>query len=353
MTAAQEARGLRVVVVGATGNIGTAVLRALEAAADVDAIVGVARRLPDPSRDPYGAASWVACDVSASEASAQLAEAFAGADAVVHLAWLLQPSRDEEAMRRTNVEGTKHVVEAALAAGVGHFVFASSVGVYSPGPKDREVDESWPRMGIRTSSYSRDKAEVEAYLDTVEERHPELTITRLRQGLAFQREAADEIARYFLGPLVPVRVIGRVPLPVLPLSQEMVFQVVHTDDLAQMYVLVLRERAGGAYNVAADPVLGPSDLGAAVRASRVVTVPIRVFRALAAVTWRLHLQPSSPGWVDLARDSPIMSTTRARGLGWEPTISSSDALAELIAGFTDRASGSSPVLCGRTRDRSR
>lgn len=345
--------GLRVAVVGATGNVGTAVVRALDAAPEVDAVLGVARRLPDPTQPPYSTASWVSVDITGPKAGDQLEDAFAGADAVVHLAWLLQPSHDEDELRRTNVAGTQRVVQAAVGAGVPHVVIASSVGTYAAGPKDREVGESWPRTGIPASWYSRQKAEVESYLDGVETRHPQLKIARVRSGLVFQREAASEIARYFLGPLVPVRVIGRVPLPILPLSRELVFQAVHADDLAQAYLLVLLRRATGAFNVATDPVLGPAELATAVRASRVLTVPLAALRALAAVSWRLRLQPTEPGWLDLAGGAPIMSTTRAREeLGWEPKVSGLDALAELVAGFTDRAGGPSPVLRDRKRGRS-
>lgn len=297
--------------------------------------------------------SWFSVDIADPASGNRLQEAFAGADAVVHLAWLLQPSHDESALRRTNVAGTTQVAQAALGADVAHLVVASSVGTYSAGPKDREVGESWPRTGIATSSYSRHKAEVERYLDGVEARHPQLKIARVRPGLVFQREAASEIARYFLGPFVLVRVIGRVPLPFLPLSRELVFQAVHADDLAQAYLLVLLRRATGAFNVAADPVLGPAELAAAVRASRVVTVPLTALRAMAAISWRLRLQPTGPGWLDLARGAPIMSTTRAREeLGWEPKVSGQDALAELVAGFADRAGGSSPVLRDRAHGRS-
>lgn len=116
--------GLRVAVVGATGNVGTAVLRALAADPGIESVVGVVRRLPDPSEPPYDGVSWFSVDIADPASGNQLQEAFAGADAVVHLAWLLQPSHDESALRRTNVAGTKQVVRAALGAGVAHLVVA-------------------------------------------------------------------------------------------------------------------------------------------------------------------------------------------------------------------------------------
>ena len=79
-------------------------------------------------------------------------------------------------MWRTNVVGTERVLAAASAAGVGALVCASSVGAYSPGPKDRQVDEGWPTHGVTTSSYSRDKAYQERLLDLFERDHPEVRV---------------------------------------------------------------------------------------------------------------------------------------------------------------------------------
>src|ERR1700742_4230823 len=135
---------MRVVVTGAPGNVGTAVLRALNAEPGVDQLVAVARRPPIRS---LSGAEFVGADVSTDS----LEPIFAGADVVVHLAWLIQPGRDESVTRAVNVDGSRRVFEAVVATGVPSLVYASSVGAYSPGPKDRFVDESWPTGGIASS----------------------------------------------------------------------------------------------------------------------------------------------------------------------------------------------------------
>src|SRR3954451_12986405 len=120
---------MRIVVVGASGNAGTSVLDALGADPEVESIIGIARRRP--SWDPPKV-SWVQADVTRDD----LTPALRGADAVVHLAWLIQPSHDEPAMRRVNVDGSSRVFRAVADAGVPALIYASSVGAYSPGPKD-------------------------------------------------------------------------------------------------------------------------------------------------------------------------------------------------------------------------
>lgn len=132
---------MRIVVTGASGNVGTSVLARLAADESVAEIVGMSRRVP-PLRLPK--VTWHPADVGIDA----LTPIFAGADALIHLAWMIQPARDEAVMERTNVTGTRRVVEAVLAAGVPTLVHASSVGTYARGPKNRPVDESWPATGV-------------------------------------------------------------------------------------------------------------------------------------------------------------------------------------------------------------
>jgi nucleoside-diphosphate-sugar epimerase len=323
---------MKVVVTGASGNVGTALLRRI--GPDVD-VTGIARRVPAKP----GRANWVPVDIAEPGAEELLAEAMAGADAVVHLAWLIQPSRDEKALYRTNVAGSERVFAAALEAGVPHLVHMSSVGAYSRGDKTGLVDERWPVAGVRSSSYSRHKSAVEGVLDAVERDHPDLVVSRLRPGLILQDDAATEIKRYFLGPLVPtwlLRLASQRKVPVLPLPRGLVLQFVHADDVADAVARVLDTRLPGAVNIAADPVIGPARLAELVGA-RHVPVPSAVLRALAAVTWRLRAQPTSPGWVDLALAAPLLSTGRAREeLDWRPTRDARDVVRELLVGLGKR-----------------
>src|SRR2546421_121342 len=147
---------MRVVVVGASGNVGTAVLRRLAREDRVDAVTGVARRVPGGAPgEPYDGGEWHAVDVGADGAVGALTDVFAGAGAVIHLAWQIQPSHDRAAIRATNVTGTAHVAQAAVRASVPALVVASSVGAYAPGPKDERGGEDWPVAGGPRASYRR------------------------------------------------------------------------------------------------------------------------------------------------------------------------------------------------------
>jgi nucleoside-diphosphate-sugar epimerase len=327
--------GLRVVVTGATGNVGTSVVRALGAEDAVEEIVGLSRRRPSWTAPKL---RWEACDVAADE----LVPRFSGADVVIHLAWLIQPSRDEAELARVNLGGSRRVFEACAAAGVGRLVYASSVGVYSPGPKDRAVDESWPREGVQSLFYARHKAATEHMLDELE---GGLRIVRLRPGLIFKREAGPEIRRLFAGPFVPTTLLRPGLLPVLPLPDRLVVQCVHSEDIGEAYRLAaVSADASGAYNVATDPVLTPSEIARILKARR-VRVPEKPLRVLADVTWRARLQPSPAGWVDMGLSVPVMDTRRAREhLGWTPRHDAAFALRDLLAGMREPAGMDTPPL---------
>jgi UDP-glucose 4-epimerase len=328
---------MRVVVTGASGNAGTSVLRALVDESEVDSILGIARRTPKLALPKV---EWRPGDILDKD----LAHNFEGADAVVHLAWLIQPSRDREMLRRANVDGSEAVFEAAAEAGVKTVVYASSVGAYSPGPKDRMVDETWPVDGIESSFYARDKADVESLLDRFEAAHPDVRVVRLRPGLMFKREAATEIRRLFAGPFAPRFLFNRRLIPVVPRVDRLRFQAVHTDDAADAVRRALLRPVAGAFNLAAEPVLDPDELAGALGA-RTVPVPARVLRGLAGATWRTRIQPTPPGWLDLALAVPLMSTERARSeLGWTPAHSATDALLELLRGMREGAGVETPPL---------
>lgn len=331
---------MRIAVIGATGNVGTALLRRLQQVRDENPaieLVGISRREPSGDHAPYGGVEWHTADVGTDTGRESLTAALQGVDAVVHLVWAIQPNRDEDALYRTNVTGTQNALRAAADAGVRHFVCASSVAAYSPAPKTERVAETWPTGGIPSSHYSRHKAVQEDLLDEFEEKYPEIPVARLRPGLSFNTEAGSQIGRYFLGSLVPKGLVRRLGLlQVLPIPSEFVFQALHVEDVAEAYWLAVKHRASGAFNVAADPVLTPALVAGILGAKRVFNLPVSVLRALVAATWGLRLQASDPGWIDMASQAPVMNTDHVRTvLGWEPKYTSVDAIRQVLDGMAE------------------
>ena len=332
---------MRVVVVGATGNIGTSLLRSLADEEKVESVLGLARRLPNLTMPKV---EWASADVTKDD----LAPHFEGADAVVSLHWLIQPSRDLNKQWMVNVEGNSRLMRAVKEAGVPALVYSSSVGVYSPGPKDRAVDESWPREGIPTSYYARHKAEVERRLDRFEGENPDVRIVRIRPALVFKKEAAQGIRRLFGGPFVPTILARPSLINLIPEMENLRGQVVHSYDVGDAFRQALLRDVRGAFNVAAEPVLDAHEVGRILNA-RPLPVPARAARAGVELSWRLRLQPVTPGWLEMALNVPVMDTTRAHTeLGWTPQRSAEDALLDLLEGLRTGADLDTPPLSRET-----
>ncbi len=328
---------MRVVIVGATGNVGTSLIEALAAEPEVEAVVGLARRAP---RWQPAKTTWAEVDVSVDDLEPHLR----GADVVVHLAWIFQPTHDQLETWRTNVLGSIRVFDAVVAAEVPALVYASSVGAYAPGPQDRPVDETWPTHALPHAAYGREKSYLERVLDAFEFGHPEVRVVRLRPGFIFKRQAASEQRRLFAGPLLPNRLVRPGLVPVVPDLPGLRFQVLHSSDAAEAYRLAILRPVRGAFNLAADPVIDARTLGELLGA-RPVKVPVWPVRTAVAAAWRLHLVPASPMLVDLALSLPVMDTTRARSeLGWSPTHTALDAMGEVLEGIREGAGMETPPL---------
>ena len=251
---------MRVIVFGATGTVGAATVSSLVADKRVDAVVGVARRVPAPGT--LGA-QWRPADISRDD----LAPLLEGADAVVHLAWSFGPARDEARQHAVNVIGSERVFAAVAAAPVQTLVYASATAAYSPAG-GHPVDETYPTDGIWTSSFSRQKAYVERLLDRFELRHEVMRVVRLRPAPTWGR------AGYSWQPAASVT--GWLPRPtgrriaLQPDVDGRTVQAVHAADVAEAYRLAVTGSYTGPFNIATDPVSGAE----LARAGQALRVPI-------------------------------------------------------------------------------
>ncbi|MBV8861646.1 MAG: NAD-dependent epimerase/dehydratase family protein [Mycobacterium sp.] len=336
----------RIIITGASGNVGTVLLRRLaEESADYE-VVGLTRREPSPT-DVYRSVTWHQVDLGSPGVETLLDNVFRGADCVVHLAWGFQPTRNTRYLFDVAINGSAAVLRAAHRANVPHLVHMSSVGTYAPGRYGRKVDETWSTAGVRSSTYSRAKSAVEAMLDEYERRNPSgVGITRLRPGLIVQRDAAAGLRRYVLPAYINTHWLRW--LLVLPLDRSLAISLVHTDDVADAIARAIKSRAVGPFNLAGEPPVRRDDI-AQVLGARSVHVPSAVLRPLVQTSWRLRLQPIDRGWLDLAFSVPLLDTARARRvLDWSPRWDAVEALADLVDGLVHGTGTPSPVLRPRS-----
>jgi nucleoside-diphosphate-sugar epimerase len=324
---------LTVAVTGPTGTFGFGLIPLLQAEDRVTRVVGIARRPFDPAA--YG---WTKLEYRRGDVrdEAALRDAFAGADVVVHLAFLVTGGASAEVLRAVNVEGTLNAFRAAARAGVRRFVYASSVAAYGFHPDNPVgMTEEWPVRPAARLFYAREKAELEQLLKAEAARAAAPALYLLRPPIVLGPHAVG--AKDLLpGPLAPLgRVlagrIGRVPVPLPALVPVMPLQVVHEDDLGQaLLACVLAAGPPGAYNVAADGILTTADIA---REFGLIPLPLPAgpTRLAARAVAALPFLPPAAQWVEAASHPAIMDTAKAkRDLGWAPRYTALDALRDTL-----------------------
>jgi UDP-glucose 4-epimerase len=327
--------GLTVTVTGPTGDLGIALVSALERSRAVKRIVGMARRPFDPSEAGWKKTEYRQGDV---QDEASVRDAVKGSDVVVHLAFAILSASD--ATHAVNVEGSRIVFEEAAKAGAERICYASSVAAYGfhQDNPDWLTEEIAPR-GTPEHFYSAQKAEVEQVLANALMRRRKTSAYVFRPCIVAGPRAQtllEEIPYVRLSEAMPsavVRLLDSLPMlkPVVP-DPGTRFQLVHEDDVASAFVAgVLAKGPPGPYNLAGGGTLRMSDL-AGVLGWYSIPIPELAVDATAEVISRLPMTPPQLAWIHSVRKEVLMKTDRARKeLKWRPKHSSRGTLKELVA----------------------
>jgi UDP-glucose 4-epimerase len=253
-------------------------------------------------------------------------------DTVVHLAFAVDPGRDERGMHAVNVDGTRTVLDAAVDAGVGRVLVASSGTVYGAWPGvPQPHDES---SGVRPRPeyyYSRDKGIVEELVAEFAAAHPAVAVSWTRPTIICGPGLRNFLSDLFL----------HLPFMILPDGADTPLQFVHEDDVAAATVAILRAAGRGPFNVAPADAVTQRDLA---RMMGVAAVPVPFFLvALASRAWwalRLPLLRTPPGLIHYLRHPWLMSSERLRReCGFEFNCSSREAFATLLAPVAPHSRG--------------
>jgi UDP-glucose 4-epimerase len=326
-------------VTGPTGDIGRSLLRALERSREIGRIVAMARRPFDPRAQGLRKTEYRQGDVlDRSSVDALLA----GADVVVHLAFLIMGGLDET--QRVNLEGSRNVFEATVAAGAKRLVYASSVAAYgfhSDNPP--LLTEEVPPRGTDRHYYSAQKAELEGVLTSVLA-GSSVDAYMFRPCIVAGSDAfllLDNIPYVQLSERMPsaiVRVLELMPAlkPVIP-DPGVQFQLVHHDDVATAFrAAVVGRGTPGVYNLAGPGILTMSDLAAALGWYS-VPLPDLALDAAAELVSRLPFVPTEAQWIESFRSPVLMDTAKARReLRWRPRHDAAETLREMVEARSDR-----------------
>jgi UDP-glucose 4-epimerase len=324
---------LTVAVTGPTGEIGRSFIAALERSPKVGEIVGMARRPFDPEANGWKKTVYRQGDILDRAAVEGLVE---GADVVVHLAFII--FGDLEEAHKINIEGSRNVFEATIAAKAKRLVYASSVAAYGfDDDREMPLTEDSPPVGTERFYYSAHKAELEGLLsDLLEDASTEAYIFRpcivAGPGAPMMLDQIPYVQLSEKLPGVVARLFEVMPVlkPVLP-DPGVPFQLVHHDDVATaLRAAVIGRGEPGVYNLAGDGRLTMSDVAGALD-YYAVSIPELAVDAAAEIVARLPFAPPEARWIDAFRTPVLMDTTKAKKkLGWKPEYTGKQTLRAMV-----------------------
>ena len=327
-----RAEGLTVAVTGPTGTFGFGLVPLLEADGRIARVRGIARRPFNPVE--YG---WVKMDYHQGDVRDVdvLADVFAGADVVVHLAFLVTGTASAEVTRAINVDGTLNAFRAAATAGVSRFVYASSAAAYGF-HRDNPIGmtEEWPTRPDHRFFYAEEKAELERLLHVEAAAQPALELYLLRPPIVLGPHAvgAKDFLPSLLAPVVSAaaHVVDRFPVKIPVAVPEVLLQFIHEDDVGRALLqCIVGAGPPGAYNVAGGGTVTAHDVAHELGLAPIV-VPLGITkwaaRAVASIPVPGFLPPVT-GWAEALSLPAIIDTTKAeRDLAWKPIYTSLEAL---------------------------
>jgi len=230
-------------------------------------------------------------------------------DTLIHLAFILNPMRDENAMYDIDVGGTQNVLEEAAAAGVGHVFVTSSTTAYGAFPDNPvPLTEEHPVRGVPDFEYARDKTESDRLCQLWALQHPDRVMTIVRPCIVFGPNVDNYIVRLWTDQ--PFQ--ADFGLPDAP------FQFVHEDDLVEAFVLLLEGRHGGAFNVTGDGYVNTSEMADLIGMKR-RRMPLKMYWKLADTMWKLRQSETPAGNLHFAINPWVASNEKLkRETGWRP-----------------------------------
>lgn len=300
---------MRYLITGGSGYIGSRLVERLSERPDTERILICDVRPPRVFRPGV---SFTQLDVR-DAAAVRSAIGSERPDAVIHLAFILNPMHDEAAMYEIDVGGTHNVLEACSAADVGQVMVTSSSTAYGAFPDNPvPLTEDHPVRGVPDFEYARDKAESDRLCQLWALKHPDRVMTIVRPCIVFGPNVDNYIVRLWTNQ--PFQADFGLP--------DHGLQFVHEDDVVDALVVLLDDRAAGAFNVAGDGVVPGTELAEIVGLPR-RKVPLKVAWRLASVMWKLRRSETPPGNLHFAIHPWIVSNEKLkRETSWRPRYTS-------------------------------
>jgi len=321
---------MRYVVTGGSGYIGSRLVARLAERQETERVVVADIRPPTATRPKV---AFERLDVRDGAGVRALLE-HERPDVLLHLAFVLNPMHDENAMYEIDVGGTHNVLRAASEAGTAQVMVTSSATAYGAFPDNPiPITEDWPVRGVPDFEYARDKTETDRLCQLWAAEHPDRVMTIVRPCIVFGPGVDNYI----------VRTWTKQPFfPELASGQQV--QYVHEDDVVEALDLLLAGRHGGAFNLAGDGTMTWGECADLIGMPR-RRAPLGLFRRFGALMWKLHMAETPPGNLHFIVHPWIVSADKLKETtGWSPRYSSRETFEIAMRAHGKLAPGTSAEL---------
>jgi nucleoside-diphosphate-sugar epimerase len=304
---------LTVAVTGASGYVGSRLIASLAADDRVDRILGF------DTKRPAGILPRKLVFDELDVRSPALTTRFEGVDVVIHLAFVMDPIKDETEMRDINVNGSQNVFRCAGKAGVPKLIYTSSATVYGAHPdNDVPLTEDSPLRANLDFSYPAHKLEVEYVAQEVREEFPDLKMIVFRPAIVF-------------GPHVDNAWSHLMEMPILFGVQgyRPAMQFIHEDDVVAALQFAVWADLEGAFNLAPEGWLEYDEILEVVGRRR-FDLPEPLAFSMADRMWDLRLGEAPAGMLHYVMHPWLLSTGKLAAAGFRCRFSSLDALVQTV-----------------------
>jgi len=301
---------MRYLITGGSGYIGTRLVELLARREDTEKIV-IADVVP-PRGGYRPKTEFEKVDVR-DRPGVHAALQRANPDVLVHLAFILNPVHDEGVMYDVDVNGTHNVLEAAAEVGIRQVLVTTSGVAYGAFPDNPEpITEDWPVHGVARFSYARDKTESDRIVQLWALQHPDVVTTIVRPCIVYGPNVDNYLVRLW-SDAPAIADVGNLDSHT---------QFVHEDDVVEAISRLLLGKHAGQFNLAADGLMTRREC-AELLDTRVIRMPVWLYRRLAKLAWRLRQSEAPGGGIDFELYPWILSNEKVKKtLDWTPRYTS-------------------------------